>query len=148
MSDSSQHVLVKVNDQEFIVEIEDISASPVIAKIEGQSYEVVIGDPIEFPQIKAIKRVSIPPASAVSLKSESTPAITSVENAVTAPMPGDIIEVNVRPGQHIGVGDELCVLEAMKMKNVIYASREGAIASVEVSEGQSVDYGAVLVTFE
>ena len=147
MSDSNQQILVRVDDQEIMVEIEDITASPVIAKIEGQKYEVVLGDQVGTPQVKTVKRVS--PPTTTTGPQEPVPAPESVSvDAVTAPMPGDIIEINVRPGQHVGVGDELCVLEAMKMKNVIYATREGAIASIEVSEGQSVDYGTVLVTYE
>jgi len=63
-------------------------------------------------------------------------------------MPGDIVAVEVRPGVSVSAGDVICVLEAMKMKNLIRAPRDGVIASVEVSPGQSVDYGAVLVKFE
>jgi biotin carboxyl carrier protein len=63
-------------------------------------------------------------------------------------MPGSILTLLVRPGDTVAVGQELCVLEAMKMKNAIRASRGGVIASVEVSEGQTVAYGDVLITFE
>ena len=68
--------------------------------------------------------------------------------AVIAPMPGDIIEVFVEPGQEVSKGDSLCVLDAMKMKNIIRSPRQGRIAAVVVSPGQSVDYGTELVTFE
>ena len=63
-------------------------------------------------------------------------------------MPGDILEVKVKPGDQVNPGDVVCVLEAMKMKNMIRTSRGGVVASVEVSGGQAVDYGAVLVVFE
>lgn len=148
MSEHSRQVLVKVEGQEFLVEIEDISAIPIIANVDGRSYEVVVTGQVEKPQIQAVDRPVQPIVSARPLESNLTPVSTSEEGVVTAPMPGDIVEIHVRPGQHVGAGDELCVLDAMKMKNVIYASREGAIASVEVSVGQAVDYGAVLFTYE
>ena len=63
-------------------------------------------------------------------------------------MPGNIIEVKVKAGDDVQPGDVICVLEAMKMNNMIYADRAGVIASVAVIAGQAVDYGATLVTFQ
>ena len=63
-------------------------------------------------------------------------------------MPGDILEVRVQPGDQVNPGDVVCVLEAMKMKNMIRSASGGKVASVEVSPGQAVEYNAVLVTFE
>ncbi len=147
MSEKSQRVLVKIEDQEFVVEIEDLSASPVIAVVDGQSYEVRLASPVETPQVKTDKRVEAPTVIAKPRKTEAKPASLSRDDAVTSPMPGDIVAVHVEPGQVVGAGDELCVLDAMKMKNVIYASQEGIIATVEISVGQAVDYGEVLFTY-
>jgi len=148
MGELNQQVMVKVDDQEFLVEIEDITASPVIAKVDGQSFEIVLVQQEKKPQVSVVKRTAPLVESPAAIKPSAAPEIAASENAVMAPMPGDIIEVNVRPGANVGVGDELCVLDAMKMKNVIYSPREGTIADVEVVVGQAVDYGTVLVTFE
>ena len=147
MSDISQRVLIKIEDQEFVVEIEDLSTSPVVAVVDGQTFEVVLASHVEKQQVKAVKR-AVPARSAVPAKTVKTPVVTASDDAVTSPMPGDIVAVHVQPGQIVGAGDELCVLDAMKMKNVIYASREGVIKVVNVSVGQAVDYGEVLVTYE
>jgi hypothetical protein len=48
-------------------------------------------------------------------------------------MPGLIVSVAVAPGQEVKLGQELCVLEAMKMENVLRAERDGAIAEVNVA---------------
>ena len=66
---------------------------------------------------------------------------------LSAPMPGDIVQIMVKPGQQVSVGQEVCVLEAMKMKNVLRASQAGTVKSVDVSIGQSVKYGETLVQF-
>ena len=62
-------------------------------------------------------------------------------------MPGNIVEVKVKAGDSVQPGDVICVLDAMKMNNMIYADRAGVIASVDVVAGRDVDYGSVLVTF-
>jgi biotin carboxyl carrier protein len=48
----------------------------------------------------------------------------------------------------VSAGQEVCTLEAMKMKNAIRSPREGVVAAVEAQVGQKVAHGAVLVTFE
>jgi biotin carboxyl carrier protein len=63
-------------------------------------------------------------------------------------MPGNILDIAVKPGDRVAVRQQLCSLEAMKMKNAIRSPGEGVIASVEVAEGQAVAHGDVLFTFE
>jgi len=63
-------------------------------------------------------------------------------------MLGHIIDIAVKPGDEVSTGQTLCSLEAMKMKNTIRSARDGVIASVDVTVGQPVTYGDVLVTFE
>jgi pyruvate carboxylase subunit B len=63
-------------------------------------------------------------------------------------MPGNIVEVRVKAGDHVDPGDVVCVLEAMKMKNMIRANRAGIISAVDVVPGQAVDYGEILARFE
>ncbi|MBO5052029.1 MAG: biotin/lipoyl-binding protein, partial [Clostridia bacterium] len=65
---------------------------------------------------------------------------------VTAPMPGTILGVDVTVGQAVKKGDNLCILEAMKMENAIPAPQDGTVASINVTKGASVNAGDVLVT--
>lgn len=64
---------------------------------------------------------------------------------VKAPMPGNILKINVAPGQKVEEGDVLIVLEAMKMENEIVAAKSGTVAQVAVSKGAVVETGAPLV---
>lgn len=66
--------------------------------------------------------------------------------AVKAPMPGNIMKVNVKVGDSVKKGDVLVVLEAMKMENDVCAPADAVVASVEVSQGATVETDTVLVT--
>ncbi|MCR5341708.1 MAG: acetyl-CoA carboxylase biotin carboxyl carrier protein subunit, partial [Saccharofermentans sp.] len=65
---------------------------------------------------------------------------------VNAPMPGTILDVKVAVGQAVKEGELVCILEAMKMENEIYAPCAGTVAQVLTSKGASVDTGTPLVT--
>lgn len=77
-------------------------------------------------------------------RSVRTSAVGKVD--VTSPLPGIIVAVRVKVGDVVVEGQELAVLEAMKMENSIEATCEGKVISVHVSEGESVLEGAALVT--
>ena len=62
-------------------------------------------------------------------------------------MPGIILEVSVKAGDKVERGQQVAILDAMKMHNVIGAPRAGTIAEVFVAAGQSVDHGDALIKF-
>jgi biotin carboxyl carrier protein len=67
---------------------------------------------------------------------------------VQAPMPGKVLGIQVHVGDEVVLGQSLLTLEAMKMENVIKAEGIGKVKSIEVSTGNTVDKGAVLIRFE
>jgi biotin carboxyl carrier protein len=64
---------------------------------------------------------------------------------LTAPLPGKITHIAVRPGDRVRAGDTLVVIEAMKMENEFKAAAAGTVAEVRVAAGQAVNPGDVLV---
>jgi len=67
---------------------------------------------------------------------------------VRAPMPGLVVQVRVRPGARVSVGEAVVVMEAMKMRNELTSDVAGVVTSVTVSEGDKVDSQTALVTIE
>ncbi len=144
------NVQVKIGDQTFSVEVGDLSARPVLARVDGETFEVwpeeqgsvaapvVEKRPAEQPQPAPAPRQA--PKAAVPTNGDK-------DRVVTAPIPGAILSVAVKPGANVSQGQELCVLEAMKMKNAIRSTRAGVIAAVLVSEGDHVQKGHPLVEF-
>ena len=75
-------------------------------------------------------------------------ARNSIFKEVKSPMTGKIVGVFVKPGNEVKRGQLLVVLEAMKMENQIKSHANGRIREINVCEGQSVDTGEILITFE
>lgn len=149
---------VRISDKTYLVEVEDIAASPVQVTVNGRPFSVEVewqgaaSEATVRPEIVPVSPASevITPASRGPAQ-PPTPRITESERAsavtVDAPMPGTIVAVQVKPGATVSRGDELCVLEAMKMRNSIRSPRDGEIADVLATPGAKVAYGDPLVRF-
>jgi biotin carboxyl carrier protein len=133
--------IVKVAGRSYEVEIEDIYARPVIARVDGQVFEV---DPEhgtkptlqkETKEVKPLEFSRQPSNSALAT------------NELTAPLPGTVVEIFVKAGEQIESGQVILVIEAMKMKNSIRATRAGKISEVLVSAGETVAHKQALVKF-
>ena len=100
-----------------------------LVDVDGESYEVAVEE-----QTRHIIRTS--GGSAGGARRSRT---------LTAPLPGKISRVAVRPGDSVQAGDTLLVIEAMKMENEFKASGAGTVAEVRVAAGQAVNAGDVLI---
>ncbi len=113
-----------------------------IAKIEvnGTKYKVEI-----HQEVKKTKTPTLVRKPVVRKPGEgAVPAGPSV-GAVKAPLPGNIFKVLVKEGDEVNAGDNLLIMEAMKMENEIKAEKKATVASIKVKEGDAVLQGAVLI---
>ena len=78
----------------------------------------------------------------------AAPAQRHVAAGVEAPMPGKVIAVHVEVGQRVAKGDEILVVEAMKMENAVRAPRGGTVKAIVARVGDRVSPGVVLVELE
>jgi biotin carboxyl carrier protein len=139
---------VVVDGQTYEVRIEDIQSRPVIAEIDGERYEVwPEGEKTDQQQTTSAPKIAVPESMQPPAPSGEAAQTTSIKE-VKAPLPGVIVAILVKPGDDVTRGQELCTLEAMKMKNAIKSNREGRIASLEIAMGDQVSHGQVLMTFE
>ncbi len=63
------------------------------------------------------------------------------------PMPGLVVSISVQPGQEVKAGDQLAIVEAMKMENVLRAERDATVKSISVKAGDSLAVDAVILEF-
>ena len=127
---------ITLNNRIYEVEVE---AGKAMLLDEYEAVAPAVAAPAAAP-------VAVAPAAAAAAPAPATaPAVTGAGEAVTAPMPGTILKVNVSAGQAVKAGDVLCVLEAMKMENDITAPKDGTVTQVVTAKGASVSTGDPLV---
>ena len=141
-----ERLRVKIKEKWYTVEVEDISARPVIAIVDGERVEV---------DIESLTKPGDIPKGTPFQELESEVDYETVDAAksrtgyvVRAPMPGVIISVSVNEGDKISAGDEVCVMEAMKMQQIIRSDRAGAVVKIRVTKDQQVADGAALIELE
>ena len=127
---------VTLNGRTYEVEVEAGKAMLL------DEYEAIVPS---APAAPVAAPVAAPAAEAAPAAPAAPVAVTGAGEAVSAPMPGTILKVNVTQGQAVKEGDVLCVLEAMKMENDIIAPKSGTITQVVTSKGASVSTGDPLV---
>jgi len=137
---------VKVNDEVFEVEVEEITQGETAREARPSSAPVPAARPVNIPVPK--KTTPIAPVSAP--KAAPTQAASGKKSEgeagdVVAPIPGVVSEIRVSSGKRVKKGEVLLLLEAMKMQNEILAPYDATVKEVVVSQGASVQPGDVLV---
>lgn len=121
--------------------------------LNGKTYEVEVehGKAILLDEYEALAPApaAVPSAPVAVAETPAAPAPAPVSLAsgetVAAPMPGNIIRVDVKEGDKVTAGQVLVILEAMKMENEIVAPKDGTVAQVVTSKGAVVETGSPLV---
>lgn len=142
---------VKINQEEYEVDIQNLNNRPILAAVDGQVFEVWPEEGALPEVVKAAPapKVEAAPAAAAPAPAPkpAAPATGDKSKLVTAPIPGVIISVLVKEGEEVAANQELCILEAMKMKNTIKATRAGKIGAVLVSAGENVKHSQPLFEY-
>jgi biotin carboxyl carrier protein len=136
-----------VNGRTYEVQIEDIHARPVVVYVDGHRFEVMPGEQDQAERGKEAGGSTGGKPFRSGPISASSPSPAANGNTLTAPLPGTIASILVKPGDHVEAGQVIVVIEAMKMKNSIRSTSSGAIREVLVSEGQSVSHKQALIRF-
>jgi len=135
--------VIKIEDDQFHILQDNFSYKAKIikadflskkytVKVNGNSYQINFSDSLDL----LIKQMGFELGQ------------TKQINVIKAPMPGLVLEINVKIGQEVQQGDNLLILEAMKMENIFTSPRAGIIKSITINKGQAVDKGQLLLTFE
>lgn len=140
---------VKIGEQTFEVEVGDVQARPILVMVDGETFEVQPEEAQAVAPVAAAAPVmASAPAAPVAAPKPAAPAVAvNRAKAVVSPLPGTITAVAVKVGDNIKPGQEMMTLEAMKMKNAIRANREGIVAAIHVSVGDTVSHNQPLLEF-
>lgn len=136
----------KINGNEYNVAINSVEGKNASVTVNGTAYQVELEEaPAASPVQAAPAPATVPAPQAAPAALKPAPA-SGTGKAVTSPLPGVIIAVKVNVGDAVKAGQEVAVLEAMKMENSIEATQDGTITAIHVSKGDSILEGAAVVT--
>ena len=131
ISDGYFHILHQNRSYKAEVVAIDKTAKRFTLKINGRSQTVDLKEKFDL----LLEKMGMNNISAGKL------------NHIKAPMPGLIIDLKVKAGDVVKTGDQLLILEAMKMENILKSHGEGIVKNVKVKKGDAVEKGQVLLEF-
>ncbi len=142
---------IEVDGRPYEVEVEDSANDRFRVQVEGRAFEVTLG---AVDEVHGAGPAAAPTASPAAMPRPAArapapaPATAAAGAAVlAAPMPGRILRIEVAAGAAVVRGQDIAVLEAMKMENVLRATQDGVVAEVCVHVGDQVAHGQAIVRF-
>jgi biotin carboxyl carrier protein len=131
---------VKVNEEWYSVEVGDLYQSPVEVVVDGEPYLIEVG---------AAAAGDMPTRKPRQQPKQEQPGLRGItqgdERTIRCPLPGVVIAVSVTKGQVLEAGDEICVLNSMKMEQSVRMAKGGTVKNVKIKKDQSVTAGAPLI---
>ena len=129
----------KINGNEYNVTINSVDGNVADVTVVA-SYKVELGNGMAPISVNAA------PAQQAAQAPAAAPAPSGAGKAVTAPLPGNIVGISVKVGDTVKAGQQVAVLEAMKMENTIESPVAGTVTAIHVNIGDSVPADAPIVT--
>ncbi len=136
-----------INGNQYNAEIVSVEDNIAEIEINGTKYSVEVDktmQPVKTP--KLLRSISVPSTDAhPSIAKTSSPSAPKGTGTIKSPLPGVILDLFVKEGDIVKIGQRLLVLEAMKMENNIESDKAGRVVSIAKSKGESVMEGDVLI---
>lgn len=118
-------------------------------EVEVEENGVVKSDKVAVPAVAPVQPVAAAPVAAAPVAAVDEPTVSVAApadgNKVTAPLPGTLLKITAKQGTVVKEGDELCVIEAMKMENPIASPFSGTVVSVVANEGSMINAGDLIL---
>ncbi len=130
-----------ISGNTYEVEIKDFEKNTAIIEVNGTLYTVELHREVKKTKTPTLVRAEVPPSKREKIEKKEKGS----SDPVTAPLPGNIIEILVKPGDLVKKGQILLVMEAMKMENKIQCEKDGVVESVKVIPGSNVLQGDMLI---
>ena len=133
----SEIMKVRVGPMWYKVEIDDINTDPVKVKVNGNEFEITFHDKPELQS--QMSSVEDPVEDSQDSEMDRPDGISRKRARLfKSPMPGTILSISVEIGDSVSPGDEVCLLESMKMRQVLRSDIEGTVGSILVVPGESI----------
>ena len=114
--------------------------------VNGTAYEVTVEETGSVSAPVAARPAAAPKAAPAPKAAAPKAAAGAGSVKVAASVPGKVLKVVASVGQAVKAGDNIVILESMKMEIPVVAPQDGTVASIDVAEGASVENGDTLAT--
>lgn len=139
-----RRIRVNIKGRWYAVEVTDSSRNPIEVTVNGERFLVEVDSPATANASPQQARRIVEQTEVIGLRG----IVQSGEKVVRCPMPGRIVAVSVRVGQQVKEGEEVCVLETMKMEQSVRLSVSGTVKEIFIQPGQSVQTAAPIIELE
>ena len=130
-----------INDIDYAVEIKSIEDKTLEVHVNGVSYTVELEKEVKETKTPTLVRsVAVP-----STDEGAAVKVAAKTGTIKSPLPGTIVDVFVKQGDKVTIGQKVLLLEAMKMENEISSDKAGTVAEIKASKGDTVMEGDVLI---
>ena len=139
-----QKLNFNINGKHYEATITEIEHNVAEVELNGKKYTI----DVERSEAVSVPHIATPaPAAAapVVAPAAAPKKVAAGANSVTAPLPGSVVAVKVKAGDAVKAGQQLLIIEAMKMENEVLAPADGTVSAVHVAAGQAVQQGDALV---
>lgn len=131
-----------ISGNDYEVHIKDIEDKIAEVDVNGTLYEVIIHNEVKTSKTPRLVRK---PLEKLPGEGQIRKTTTSGKYEVTAPLPGTILKIHVSVGDVVAEGQNLLVMEAMKMENQVMTTKGGEVISIKVKVGDAVQQDDVLI---
>ncbi len=131
-----------INGTKYNVDITNVEDQNIQLELNGTPYTVEIDREIkQQPKTPKLVRTQAVPSS------DSAPKMTGGGNigVIKSPLPGVVLDILVKIGDKVSMGQNVVLLEAMKMENNIQSDKVGTVSEIKINKGDSVMEGEVLL---
>jgi len=140
-----QKLNFNINGKHYEATITEVEHNVAEVELNGKKYTI----DVERSEAVAVPHIATPvaaPAAAPEAAAAPAPKKAAAgANAIVAPLPGSVVSISVKAGDAVKAGQQLAIIEAMKMENEILAPADGTVKAVHVSAGQAVQQGDALI---
>ena len=143
-----QKLKFNMNGKHYEATIAEVEHNVAEVELNGKKYTVEVerAEAVALPTVAAPKPVAAPAAAAPAAAPAAVPKkVAAGANSIVAPLPGSVVSVSVKAGDAVKAGQQLAIIEAMKMENEILAPADGTVAAVHCAAGQAVQQGDALI---
>lgn len=134
-----------IRGSEYDVSVMKIEGTKAKIEVNGTHYDVDIQQEMQASKTPTLVRSKHVASHEFDKAKTSKPTDKKGAGFIKAPLPGTILEMKVKEGDEVKIGDTLLIMEAMKMENDIKTDKQGKVQSIKVNVGDSVLEGEVLV---